>query len=200
MPEGAEERPGRAVPAIRVAAGLGNPGAAYRNTPHNIGFHALDAWAAASRWEWRERDDWLWTDAGGPVLVKPQTYMNVSGPAVREALRKRNASPEELLVVCDDFALPWGRLRIRRSGSSGGHNGLQSVTDALGSTDFPRLRVGVGPVPPGMDPKDFVLKKKAPKEMVALAEAAAEALKAVFEQGLEKAMNKFNAKPAEPAA
>src|SRR5262249_23432745 len=127
--------------------------------------------------------------------IKPRAFMNNSGPAVKRAMEKwcANVGAPGVLVVSDDFALPWGRLRLRRSGSAGGHNGLKSVIESLGSQDFPRLRVGVGPVPEHMDAKEYVLKHKPLPLMTALAESAASALDFVLSHGLESAMNRFNA-------
>jgi peptidyl-tRNA hydrolase, PTH1 family len=191
--------PSSSVP-IRWVAGLGNPPGAYRYTPHNIGFHVVDVLAAGRDWAWRDYDGFSAASASGRelVLVKPLTYMNTSGPAVKAAGARFRVSREQLLVVCDDFALPWGRLRFRRSGSAGGHNGLASLIEAMGGPAFPRLRIGIGPVPSGADPKDYVLKKQPKDRMEALARSAAEALDAALREGLEAAMNRFNAAPAAP--
>jgi PTH1 family peptidyl-tRNA hydrolase len=184
---------------IKVIAGLGNDDKKYRHTLHNIGFLAVDALAERLDLSWLERDDFraarssLPHAGAGFALVKARTYMNVCGSALAKAVKKANAQPEEFLVVVDDFALPWGRLRLRRSGSAGGHNGLKSLIDSLGTDQFPRLRVGVGPVPPGADPADFVLNHESPARLEDLASKAAEALEAVLEAGLEKAMNRINA-------
>lgn len=184
---------------IKLVAALGNPGAAYALTPHNIGFHVVDLCAERENLSWKETPDFqsaaLPLDAA--FFIKPKTFMNVSGPVVKKALSRAGAKLEELLVVCDDFALPWGRLRLRRSGSAGGHNGLKSLIEALGSTDFARLRVGVGPVPEAADPKDYVLKKQSRARIEDLAARAAEAVAACLTEGLEPAMNRFNAAPPE---
>jgi len=180
---------------LQIVVGLGNFPAAYHRTPHNIGRLAVEALARRWRLEWVEKKDVL--DAavreGRAVLVAPRSYMNTSGPAVLWARNRWKAPLEDVWVVCDDFTLPWGRLRIRRDGRSGGHNGLESVIQSLGSTAFPRLRVGVGPVPEGMDPKDFVLGKQPRERLEKLAEQAADALEAAMDEGLESAMNRFNA-------
>lgn len=179
----------------RLIIGLGNYSSGYEYTPHNIGFHAVDRLAEKLNGSWREQEEYLSAPLEDRlVLLKPNSYMNVSGAAVHRAGRKWNAAPSAMLLICDDFALPWGRLRFRRSGSAGGHNGLKSVIESLGSLEFPRLRIGVGPVPPGTDPKDFVLKRQ-PKDLIlALAEKASEALIVAAREGVEAAMNRFNAK------
>ncbi len=191
-------------PALRVVVGLGNDEPAYRFTPHNIGFWAVELLAVRLQFNRREKKEYVLfrppSDAGDLSLVQAHSLMNVCGPKIRKALEDLKAKGGEFLVVCDDFALPWGRLRFRRSGSSGGHNGLKSVIEALGTPDFPRLRVGVGPVPDGMDPKDFVLKKQSAGRLKDLADKAAEALQAALTDGLEAAMNRFNAAPSDPEA
>ncbi len=142
----------------RLAVGLGNPGAQYAGTRHNVGFDVLDLFAARLRLPWEARGAALraaWPDARC-VLVKPLTFMNRSGSAVQQAWRDfAPAGPAALFVITDDFHLPLGALRVRPEGSTGGHNGLASIVEALGRQDFPRLRIGVGD--PGHDPVDFVL-------------------------------------------
>jgi peptidyl-tRNA hydrolase, PTH1 family len=180
--------------SVRLIVGLGNFPGSYHHTPHNIGFHALDVLAENRRSDWREGEEFLSASAGDRQwLLKPASYMNTSGRAVQLASKKWNVPAPALLVVCDDFALPWGRLRFRRSGSAGGHNGLKSIIEHVGSDQFPRLRIGVGPVPPEMDSKDFVLRRQPKERIMALAAKAAEALDACLETGVEAAMNRFNA-------
>ena len=134
---------------MKLVVGLGNPGPQYRDTPHNVGFRVADELAARWRVESQWRLDWdsMWVRSGpGPaavLLLKPQTYMNLSGPAVQQAAAYFQIALPDVLVVVDDVALPLGRLRARRGGSAGGHNGLRSLIQHLG-TDFPRLRIGVG--------------------------------------------------------
>ena len=186
--------------SITLIAGLGNDESRYDLTPHNIGFHALDA--LAGRWgvDWREEKGRVRAAKGGNgvFLVKPLSYMNTSGPHVRWAADWRKVPVTEVLLVCDDFTLPWGRLRFRREGSSGGHNGLKSVIEAFGSQDFPRLKIGVGPVPPPMDPADYVLKRQPAENIRDLSARAADALEAAVNDGLDKAMNRYNADPSVP--
>jgi PTH1 family peptidyl-tRNA hydrolase len=194
--------PGTAPRALVV--GLGNPGPEYAATRHNVGFDVVDL--LARRWGVSfERDrlvDGLSAVArpeGFPVdrvrLVKPLTYMNLCGPAYVKALRVYESPPEGALVVVDDFMLEFGRLRMREDGSSGGHNGLKSIEGALGSQAYPRLRIGIGPVPAGRDPAEFVLSRYSAverKELPALVEDAAAAVETWLEVGAGKAMERHN--------
>ncbi len=180
----------------RLVVGLGNDEKKYDHTPHNIGFHALDVLARRLKLGWKDEKDKVHAAQKGDVrFVKPKTLMNLSGNNVLWATAWWHIPAAELLVVCDDFALPWGRIRIRRKGSSGGHNGLDSVLQAFNIEDIARLRIGVGPVPTGMDPKDFVLKQVDAERLAELAELGADALNAVLVEGLETAMNHFNGLP-----
>jgi PTH1 family peptidyl-tRNA hydrolase len=142
----------------RLVFGLGNPGPEYAGTRHNVGFDVLDLLANRLRLRWEAQGSALravWPEARC-VLVKPLSYMNRSGSALRQAWRDyAPAGPASLLVVTDDFHLPVGALRLRPSGSTGGHNGLASLEEVLGSQDYPRLRIGVGD--PGPDAVEFVL-------------------------------------------
>jgi PTH1 family peptidyl-tRNA hydrolase len=129
------------------------------------------------------------------LLARPFTYMNVSGEAVRDLRRRHRVRPEDILIIVDDIDLPLGRLRLRAAGSAGGHNGLKSVIEALGTTGFPRLRVGIGRPPLGTDPADFVLTRftadEAPAVQVSI-ERAADAVELAVTEGLNAAMNRFN--------
>jgi len=130
---------------MKLVAGLGNPGAEYESTRHNLGFEVLDGLATRHRASWSKKPDaeiarWV----GKAILVKPQTFMNLSGSAVQRWSHFYKVGVEDLLVVVDDVNLDAGRLRIRRGGGAGGHNGLKSIIAALGTEDFPRLRIGVG--------------------------------------------------------
>ena len=135
---------------MKVIAGLGNPGAQYANTPHSIGFEVADAIAREMGAEWRASASFKGELATGVfagqkvLLLKPMTYMNLSGDSVAPVVRYHNATPTDLLVVSDDIDLPVGRLRIRVGGSAGGHNGLKSIIERVGTPAFTRLRVGVG--------------------------------------------------------
>jgi peptidyl-tRNA hydrolase, PTH1 family len=186
---------------VKWIAGLGNPGRAYEKTRHNIGFLVLDELAARNglsfRGSWRFPARIAKGEIGGePVqMVKPQTYMNRSGAAVGPILRKGKGSPADLLLVFDDTSLEWGRLRVRAQGSAGGHNGVQSVMDALGGGAFGRIRVGIGLKPDKVSLSDYVLGSFSAEEQRDLAEVvgrAADAVEAVCADGIERAMNCFN--------
>jgi PTH1 family peptidyl-tRNA hydrolase len=181
---------------VTLVVGLGNDEARYAESPHNVGFLVVDLLAARWKWERREKKEYAVyrapSGAEPGALVKCHTYMNESGPKVRAAVQDLRAELASSLIVCDDFALPWGKLRFRLKGSAGGHNGLTSVIDALGTQDFPRLRVGVGPVPEGADPKDYVLRRQPAARMKELAALAADAVEAAMTEGLAPAMNRFN--------
>ena len=135
---------------MKIVVGLGNPGAEYANTPHSIGFEAVDAIAAeiGATWETKRQFQCLMAKgsfAGIPVmLVKPQTYMNLSGDAVAPVVKYHNATPADLLVIQDDIDLPAGKMRIRKAGSCGGHNGIRNIIERLGTPGFTRLKLGVG--------------------------------------------------------
>ena len=135
---------------MKVVAGLGNPGPEYANTPHSIGFEVVDALARETAAEWRRAAAFkgemamAMTPAGKTILVKPMTFMNLSGDCVAPVVKYHNATPADLVVVSDDIDLPVGRIRIRAGGGAGGHNGLKSVIERLGSPAFVRVRVGVG--------------------------------------------------------
>ncbi len=165
--------------------GLGNPGKAYAGTRHNVGYRVIDALAS---------------DSGFSLdLFKPSSFMNTSGGPVSEKARKAGLLPQQILVLCDDFAIPMGTLRLRLKGSSGGHNGLDSILKTFGTDEIPRLRMGIGPVPAGEDPADFVLKNFTKSDKVPLEDMIARAVRAVktiAEKGFETAMNEFNKKAA----
>ncbi len=180
--------------------GLGNPGPRYALTRHNIGFMVVDALAARLGFRFRlygDREVARRRFSGDElVLVKPLLFMNESGVVVRKQLERR---PDDMLVVCDDMALPFGRLRLRPSGSDGGHNGLGSVIAHLGRSDFPRLRIGIDAPARSSDGIDYVL-ERFPKEQEELLpevlERAADACIAVVTQGLDRTMSRFNPMPA----
>ena len=189
------------LPVAWLIAGLGNPGAKYENTRHNAGFMAADALAEhchAGAWRLKFQAQTAQVVRGGQgvLLLKPLTYMNLSGEAVGQAARFYKLPADHVLVISDDTDLPLGKLRIRKSGSSGGHNGLKSIIAHLGTDQFPRLKIGVGGKPhPDYDMADWVLgqlqgqDKKAMEDAVARAVQAAECL---VQDGPEKAMNRFN--------
>lgn len=187
---------------LRLVVGLGNPGVEYAFTPHNFGFLLVDELANRSGARVSVREAQSLTGrvriAGQPVMVaKPETFMNLSGVAVRELLRKHGWTAEEALIVSDDLDLPLGTLRLRPRGSAGTHNGLRSIVGALGTEEFPRLRLGIAPAHPVRDAKRFVLTpwKKADLEAVAgVLERAAAAIETMVREGLPKAMSLFNAR------
>lgn len=183
-----------------LIVGLGNPGPEYQWTPHNLGFLAVDELAnrGSIRVERPEAKALVGRGrlAGQEVfLAKPQTFMNLSGVAVRELLEKYELGPAGLLVVWDERDLPWGTIRIRERGSPGTHNGAKSVVNALGTEEFARVRLGVGPDHPVGDLAAYVLRpmKKAELEVAAtMIEEAANAVELILTHGLAPAMNRFN--------
>ena len=181
---------------FRLVVGLGNPGREYAATRHNVGFMIVDRLAAARRASFHLEKAWKieLARAGAAWLCKPLTYMNLSGQAVRAIAQFHKIEPDETLVVLDDMALPLGKLRLRSSGSSGGHNGLQSVIEHLGTSSVPRLRVGITQANPG-EAVGHVLGKFAPDEVPLLEETLDRAVAAIDfadEHGIAAAMNKFN--------
>ena len=181
---------------IRLVAGLGNPGPDHAGTRHNIGFDVLDFFAQSARVVFERQAKWdaAIARAGDAILMKPLTFMNRSGSALAAVAAFYKIGSAEILVVVDDFALPLGRLRIRESGSPGGHNGLESVIMSFGSEDIPRLRLGIGEAPERAS-VDYVLspffEEEKPK-VKAMIERAAEAIKCAVDNGITSAMNKFN--------
>ena len=182
-------------PFFRLVVGLGNPGREYVDTRHNVGFLLVDRLAARARADWRHERRWRAdvARAGAVHLCKPLTYMNLSGQSVRAVADFYKIEPGQVLVIVDDFALPLGKLRFRPSGSSGGHNGLQSVIEHLGTPAVPRLRIGIGSATAGT--VDHVLGRFALEEREPLAqslERAEEAVNFAQSRGLEAAMNNYN--------
>ncbi|MCD8050439.1 MAG: aminoacyl-tRNA hydrolase [Clostridiales bacterium] len=180
---------------------LGNPGPKYDNTRHNAGFRAASALEQKTGQRInRSKFRALVGDfsCGGVriLAMKPQTYMNLSGEAVEEAAHFYKIEPDHILVVCDDVSLPTGTLRLRKKGSAGGHNGLKSIIEELGTDQFPRIKMGVGQKPhPDYDLAAWVLGKFSPEDaklMDAAAQRAAEAVEMVLEQGFEKAQNRYS--------
>ena len=184
---------------MKIIVGLGNPGAQYENTPHSVGFEAVDAIAAeiGAAWEVKRQFNCLMARgafAGMPVmLVKPQTYMNLSGDSVAPVVKYHNATAADLLVIQDDIDLPVGRMRVRKSGSCGGHNGIRNIIERLGTQDFARLKLGVG-----KDKSDViahVLGKFDPTTRKTMDLVVAEAVKAaaaILRDGPDRAMNTYN--------
>ena len=180
---------------------LGNPGKQYETTRHNVGFLTADV--LANRWGISVRKlkfKALYAEAqlSGKriVLLKPQTYMNLSGEAVRQAADFYKIPPERIIVIADDTALPPGRLRIRRRGSAGGHNGLKNIIAQLGTDEFPRIKIGVGlPPHPDYEMMEWVLGTPVGKEKAEVERAiglAADAVEVLLQSGIDQAMNHFN--------
>ena len=180
---------------------LGNPGPRYEMTRHNAGFMAADAMAKEKNVNINKARFKALTatcDIGGEsvLLMKPQTFMNLSGDAVAQAAKFYKIPPERVIVVSDEISLPIGKLRIRTKGSAGGHNGLKDIIAKLGTDAFPRIRIGVGTPPhPDYDMADWVLssfKNQDAEDMLAAAERAAQAAQCYITQGADRAMNRFN--------
>lgn len=194
---------------MRLIVGLGNPDPEYQWTPHNLGFMAVDELAnrGAIRVERPEGKALVGRGqlAGEEVLLaKPQTYMNLSGISVKELLAKYELGPADLLVMWDEVQLPFGTIRIDRKGSGGSHNGANSVISGVGTQEFARLRLGVGPDHPLSSRKEFVLRPMKKPELKVAAEMvgkAGDAVEMILQKGIEPAMNIFNRrKPQEPDA
>jgi PTH1 family peptidyl-tRNA hydrolase len=191
---------------LKLVVGLGNPGGQYAQTRHNVGWMVLDRLATRAGWDGRGRERDASKVVGGRyrgldvTLAKPLTYMNESGLAVRKLLAREHAPLTDLLVVVDDFALPFGKLRFREGGGAGGHNGLRSIIEEMNTEQFSRLRVGIGdPVRHG---RDHVLSKFEPDERARLDElldASADAVEEWARHGTSKASNRFNMFELRPA-
>jgi PTH1 family peptidyl-tRNA hydrolase len=183
-----------------LIVGLGNPGPEYAKTRHNLGFMLVDLLASQlqttiKREECRSMIGRAEIDNQAVELAKPLTYMNVSGEAVKCLLVKEERSAERLIVISDDLALPFGTIRIRPSGSHGGHNGLRSIIDCLGTQEFKRLRIGIMPEHPLADAKRFVLDNFGKADVGTVEkvlENAADAVEAIVANGVDTAMQRFN--------
>jgi len=191
---------------MRLVVGLGNPGDRYRRTRHNVGFMVADALAARSGVaRWREEAD-AWTAearVGGQdaLLVKPATFMNRSGVAVERLLAARGGGAGDLVVVVDDVALDLGTLRVRERGSHGGHNGLRSLIEMLGSDELPRVRVGIRKGEPQDDLAEYVLSEFPEDDVLVVQEMvglAGDAVECLIREGAGEAMNRFNGARKEP--
>jgi PTH1 family peptidyl-tRNA hydrolase len=203
---------------MKIVIGLGNPGRDYVGTRHNIGFDLVEQ--LASRLGWiaspekfntaaKSKFDALTVDgivslaSGGSeklLLVKPMTYMNLSGRCVQAAMSFYQLTPADVMVALDDIALPCGKIRIRAGGSSGGHNGLKDIERALSTSQYPRLRIGIDAPPPRVPQKDYVLGKFTPDQRTQVDSALGRAAGAVLtwiDKGVESAMNQFNAEETE---
>jgi len=197
-----------------LIVGLGNPGTEYVGTRHNIGFQVLDELAARLGWIAKPDEfnrmaktrfsgltlDGVVNRASGEsekvLLLKPKTYMNLSGNSVQAAASFYQLAPSDILIVLDDVALPTGRLRLRGAGSSGGHNGLKDIQRALGTDQYPRLRIGIDAPPPRVPQKDYVLGKYSPEQRTQIQQTIPRACGAIvtwIDQGISAAMNQFTA-------
>ncbi len=183
---------------MKVVVGLGNPGKRYDGTRHNVGFAVIESLAASPRAErfqsrFQAQVGELIEEAGKMLLVKPETFMNLSGRCVREVMDFYQLPLADLLVVCDDMNLPLGKLRVRAKGTHGGHNGLRDIQNHLGTTEYARLRIGVDS--PRDDAIDHVLGRFAPGERKVIEDAVALAAQAVLvwaSRGVEACMNQYN--------
>lgn len=189
---------------MKLIVGLGNPGIEYQFTPHNLGFLAIDriadqCGARVSNRFCRALTARTSLESEDVVLAKPETYMNLSGVSVRELVREFELAPEkDLIVLYDELDLPFGTLRIRERGRSAGHNGMESIIGALGTQEFLRIRLGVGPGHPLSDGARYLLtpmKKSQLADADPMLDTAAEAVQVILKQGAAAAMNRFNRKP-----
>jgi PTH1 family peptidyl-tRNA hydrolase len=195
---GGEEKPRGKITYIIV--GLGNPGVQYENTRHNVGFAAIDKIAARagisfSKMKWNSYVSEAVINGVRTILIKPLTYMNISGEAVNEAMEFYKIPPERTLILCDDINGEPGKTRIRRNGTHGGHNGLRSIFQVTDSTEFPRVKIGVGKKPEGWNLSEWVLSKMKPDEAEAFEIAtdnAAAAAELIVKGEIDEAMNKYS--------
>ena len=185
-----------------LIAGLGNPSKTYEGTRHNVGFSMIDALADAFQIDVTTKKHKAIVGRGviegmKVILAKPQTYMNLSGESIREIADFYKIDPENMIIIYDDINLDVGRLRIRKKGSAGGHNGIKNIIAHLGTDVFPRIKVGIGEKPQGWDLADYVLSKYSKEEQQALREASDDvigAVKLMVMDNIDAAMNQYNAK------
>ncbi len=188
---------------IRIVVGLGNPGMEYAFTPHNFGFLLVDELAqrAGARVSLRECQSVTGRAHLADIVIllaKPETYMNLSGTAVRDLLRNYDCDPSQVLVAYDDLDLPLGSLRLRERGSAGTHNGMRSIVKALGTNEFPRLRLGIGAPHPIQDLKNYVLTPWKKSQLVTVQDVlgrAADVVEMILRDGMARAMNVCNTRP-----
>lgn len=185
---------------MKIIVGLGNPGERYLKTRHNMGFMVIDQFALllgidCNTKKFRSLFGKGTVENEEIILVKPQTFMNISGVAVRDVVNMYKCALQDLMVVYDDLDLPLGKIRIKRSGGSGGHRGLESIAASLGSTNFPRLRVGIGRPSVAGDPGHYVLSLFSKEEetvLIKALETACQAVKTWVVEGIDVCMNAFN--------
>lgn len=183
-----------------IIAGLGNPGKEYEGSRHNVGFMTLDVLADKYQIDIREKAHKALIGKGmiegnKVILVKPQTYMNLSGESIRSVMDYYKTEPSEFIVIYDDISLEPGQIRIRKKGSAGGHNGIKNIIAHLGTQEFPRIRIGVGEKPPRMDLADYVLSRFPKEEKEEMEQAfcdGAAAAVSMMNEGIDTAMNRFN--------
>lgn len=183
-----------------LVVGLGNPGERYAYTPHNLGFLVVDRLAARHGIRIARKQAMSLVGVGEivsaqVVLAKPQTFMNRSGAAVRALLEAESLGPDRLALVYDELSLPWGNLRVRARGSAGGHHGVESVISQIGTTEFPRIRLGIHPGRPVEDGAEFVLTplpRARLEELNEFVDRAADAVEVLIAEGVDKAMARFN--------
>lgn len=188
-----------------LLCGLGNPGSSYKRTRHNVGFRAIDELAARIGKEVKTRAKNYWWEEtviadSQVVLIKPRTYMNNSGIAVQSAMTKWRIPVERLIVIVDDYALPLGFIRVRAKGSAGSHNGLKSIIECIGRSDFARIRIGIDDKPQDIVTSDYVLGKFSSEEEEQVKPAlkdAADAAEMIVTDGILEAMNEFNKRVAQ---
>jgi PTH1 family peptidyl-tRNA hydrolase len=181
-----------------VIAGLGNPGRRYSRTRHNVGFMVIEEVASRHKIDFKEKDKYRIgrgsIEGHDALLIEPLLYMNMSGPVIKNILGKFNVQPENLIVIHDDLDMEIGKLRIRKTGSSGGHKGVESIIQNIGSKDFIRLKIGIGREE-GLLAEDYVLSKFRRNEITLIKDTiqkAADAICSIVSEGVDKAMNKFN--------
>ena len=187
------------MPVEFLIVGLGNPGEEYENTPHNLGFMVIDRLAGSHAIRVSRKENMslvgLGDVAGKRVAVaKPQTYMNLSGPAVKGLLERYELKPDRLIVVYDELDLPWGSMRIRLNGSAAGHNGVKSLIGSLGTNEFTRIRIGIDPGNP-VKGEQFVLgqfKRAQKQDVEETVIRAADAVEFILAEGAAQAMTKYN--------
>jgi PTH1 family peptidyl-tRNA hydrolase len=194
--------PGAVMRRRHLVVGLGNPGRQYQGTRHNVGYEALSLIAAAIGASFRQAARGQLARApyrgGEALLLKPETYMNLSGEAVAPLARRHGIRPQNLLIVHDDLDLALGRIRFRQGGSDGGHRGVASIIERLGTADFCRLKIGLGRPPEGSDPVEFVLLPPSPAERAVLGQAIERGVAGCLlwlAEGLDAAMNRYNVSP-----
>ncbi len=183
---------------MRVLVGLGNPGPEYVFTRHNTGFMLADMIHEKKECSpWKGEHLYMYSICKDFHIVKPLTFMNLSGQAFPYFMRKLKAKPSDIIVAYDDVALPLGKIRIRKGGSDGGHNGMKSIIDVLGTEDIARMRIGIGPKPQEMRLAEYVLSEFTDEELVVLHKVlttACEAFEVIIKDGIDKAMSLYNQK------